>query len=96
MSTGDTFRPFTPSSAAGPYAASRFPVPCQHEMTADVPEADLMILLLVICGRDMWLPKSQQRNQIHWQRVGSCHLLLINSMAAIKTDTSLTACNECQ
>ena len=95
-STRGTCHPFTYSSAAGPHTASHFPVPCQNEATADVLEADPTILLLVICGRDMWLPKSQQRNQIRWQKVGSFHLLLISSTAAIKTDTSLTACNEHQ
>lgn len=93
-STGGTFCPFTSSLAAGTQAASHFPVPCQNEVTAVMFEADPTILLLVNCGQDMWLPKSQQRNQIQWQRAESFHLLLINSMAAIKTDTSLTACNE--
>lgn len=92
---GGTLQPFTSSSAAGPPpTASRFS--CQNEATADALETDPTIPLLVIWGRDMWLPKSQQRNQTRWQRVGSFHLLLISSTAAIKTDTSLTACNERQ
>lgn len=92
---GGTLQPFTSSSAAGPPpTASRFS--CQNEATADALETDPTIPLLVIWGRDMWLPKSQQRNQTRWQRVGSFHLLLISPTAAIKTDTSLTACNERQ
>lgn len=79
-----TFHPFTSFLAAGPHTAVHFPVLSQYEATADMVEADLKILLLVICGWDMWLPKSQQRNQICWQRAGFLHLLLLDPWLPLK------------
>lgn len=46
--------------------------------------------------RELEVPGNTEWSQGSCAQAGSFHLLLISFMAAIKTDTSLTACNECQ